>query len=233
MVSQVLVATDDLAAGRRLRRGLEAEDVTVLSAECAGDVLALLDIHELDLILIQTDLPGLPAHELAQICSQRTGALVLVVDLRATNEIDIGQMPLLHQRILEPRAEVKTRIGALRMIDVKDERDVSSGPAKHNHCLSSGDITLSLEDNTVEIGDRQVALRPAEAQILRVLLEHSPRIVPPELLLTRVWPDGEADLSALAASVNSLRTALADDPLHPSRIVHVEGYGFKLIPQQQ
>lgn len=233
MVSRVLIAIDDPAAGNRLRRALEAEDVSVLGAESADEVLSLLDSHELDLILIQTDLPGLPARELAHICSQRTGALVLVVDLRATESISVGTLPdILKERDLEARAEVTSRVGALRMIDVEDDPNVPSQERRQHHCLSSGDLTLWLEQNTATIGDREVPLKPIEAQILRVLLEHSPRVVPPELIIARVWTDDEADLSTLAVGITALRTALADDPLHPSRIVHVEGYGFKLTPQR-
>ncbi|MGM0494387.1 MAG: winged helix-turn-helix domain-containing protein [Armatimonadota bacterium] len=233
MMSRVLVATDQPKARDRLRRALEAEDVVVLGASTADDVLAILDSHELDLILIHAGLPGLPSHELADICSQRTGALVLVVDMRIAQAMRPTETPgLSRERQLEDRAAAGSGVGALRMIDVHDDYNTSGRMRRSSHCLSSGDLTLWLDQNTVTVGERDTPLKPVEARILRELLEHAPRVVPPELLIARVWPDGEGDLSALATAISSLRAALGDDPLNPSRIQHVERFGYKITPQR-
>lgn len=233
MMSRVLVASGQPEAGDRLRRALEAEDVIVLGAGTADDVLAVLDSHDLDLILIHAHLPGLPAHELADICSQRTGALVLVVDMQVGRAVDLTETSeLSRERHLEQRAASASGVGALRMIDVDEDYGASRRMRRSNHCLSSGDLTLWLEQNTVTVGERDIPLRPVEARILRELLEHAPRVVPPELLIARVWPDGEGDLSTLATGISSLRAALGDDPLSPSRIQHVDGFGYRLTPRR-
>src|SRR5690554_490706 len=87
MVTKVLLAADDGEAAVRLRHALEAEQMTVLRARSAEEVLALLDSHALDLMILQSDLPGAPGHELARICRQRTGALVLLVDMGAAEAL--------------------------------------------------------------------------------------------------------------------------------------------------
>ncbi|MGC9319823.1 MAG: winged helix-turn-helix domain-containing protein, partial [Armatimonadota bacterium] len=96
--------------------------------------------------------------------------------------------------------------------------------------LRLGDLALDLNTHALRVGKREIALPPSQASVLRVLIEHCPRVVSPELLVARAWPEGERDQSALGDAIVGLRNALEEDPLHPTRIMHVAGYGYRIVP---
>ncbi len=119
-------------------------------------------------------------------------------------------------------------MGRLHLVGTESEKYGIRPRRRGSHSLSLGDLTLHLKEHTVKVGEQINSLSPVEVEILRVLMEHSPRVVSPELLMQRVLLDSDCDVSALATALYSLRKALDDDPLHPSRIKYVEGFGYRI-----
>jgi len=81
-------------------------------------------------------------------------------------------------------------------------------------------------------GAEAVRIAPKAFQLLEILLDEAPRVVPKAELLERLWPDAvvvEANLSNL---VGHVRAAIGDssDRPHLLKTVHGFGYGFAYPP---
>lgn len=231
MISTVLIATDDRAVASLLQSALETDGITLLCADTAEEVVALLDSQEFDLVILQLDLRGMAAAELASVSRQRTPAIMLLIDtIKDTAKASDESAGEMHQMILDSRTGGGEGSHGLRMLGTEGEALCSMHEDEGAHCLTLGDLTLHLDRHAVTVGEHCARLTPMQARILRVLIEHSPRVVSPELLVERVRLGGEADLSQLAAGIASLRAALGDDPLRPSRIRHFAAYGYCIWP---
>lgn len=84
----------------------------------------------------------------------------------------------------------------------------------------------------VRRGAEAVRISPKAFQLLEILLDESPRVVPKAELLARLWPGAfvvEANLSNLVAEI---RSAIGDSSRQPQwlKTVHAFGYGIDALP---
>ncbi len=223
MKRKVLIVTDNGSLAQLLRHAFEAAHMTVLTADSAENMMALLESHQPNLMIMQSELRDMSRSELANLCSEpEKSALVLLDDEGETKQIAVES----DEKDVEEGAEIAP--DPLHMISADTESSRWTAEHRRMRCLSVGDVTLDLNGHAATVGDRSRSLSPLETKVLQVLMEHFPRVVPPELLAAHVWPDAEGDPSTLAAGISGLRAALADDPLGQSRIRHVEGYGYRI-----
>ena len=216
MTDRVLIVTDDEVLERLLRHTFEAAEITVLTVESIEQMMALFEAQRGDLITLQSE------SEQVGLRRQTThAALVLLEDPDGVAEATqaapaAGDIP------------AETDAECIGIIGAGPGRDRPGGPTGRARCLSLNEITLDLNQRTVTVGDRSSCLTPVETRLLQLLIEHSPRVMPSELLMERIWSDADGDLAALAAAICSLRSAVDDAPQGKSRIQHVEGYGYRI-----
>jgi DNA-binding winged helix-turn-helix (wHTH) protein len=77
-------------------------------------------------------------------------------------------------------------------------------------------------------GGEEIHLRPKAFELLALLIEAAPRIVPKREIHERLWPGGLVTDATVVAIVKELRRALSDsDPQSPViRTIHSVGYAF-------
>ncbi len=101
--------------------------------------------------------------------------------------------------------------------------------SRRRGALQLGDITLDLDTHALTIGSRRIPLPPSQARLLAVLMEHAPRVVPPELLIARVWPPNEGNMAMLADAIVGVRNVLeSEDGEQAVAICYVTGFGYRL-----
>jgi DNA-binding winged helix-turn-helix (wHTH) protein len=89
-------------------------------------------------------------------------------------------------------------------------------------------FSLDVHSRLLTAGHRTIPLTPKAFDLLVLLLEAQPRVVPKAELHKRLWPGTFVSESSLANLINSLRAILGDDPKKPRliRTVHRVGYAF-------
>jgi len=93
--------------------------------------------------------------------------------------------------------------------------------------LTFGDFVLDLDQRRLfAAGNREVHLQPKGFELLRALLEHRPKALSKDAILSRVWPETFVSENTLAAVVRDLRAALGDDAQEPRFIRTVFGFGY-------
>lgn len=96
--------------------------------------------------------------------------------------------------------------------------------------LEAGPIKLDAAKAEVRVSDRLVNLTPTEFRILQTLLQHSRRLVTPEILWREVWGSngGLLDLKRVQRHVRSLRKKLTAGSSEVDVIATVRGMGYKV-----
>jgi len=99
-----------------------------------------------------------------------------------------------------------------------------------------GDLSVDLEPRIARAG-QEVKLSPKEYSLLRLLVQHSGKVLTHQFLIRELW-DKPADPQYLRAYVRQLRRSIETDPERPQYIVTEIGIGYRLreaereVPQQ-
>jgi two-component system KDP operon response regulator KdpE len=93
--------------------------------------------------------------------------------------------------------------------------------------FQTGDLTVDVVKRIVKVGDREVKLTPKEYEILRLLVQHSGRVLTHRFLLDNVW--GEiTDVQYLRVFVRQLRQKIEEAPDQPRYILTETGVGYRM-----
>jgi DNA-binding winged helix-turn-helix (wHTH) protein len=92
--------------------------------------------------------------------------------------------------------------------------------------LTFGDFVLDRGTRQLRRGDEERRLGPKAFELLQLLLDRRPNVVPRERIRDRLWPGTFVSESTLATVVTELRAALDDDPRQPRFVRTVHGVGF-------
>jgi two-component system response regulator RegX3 len=103
-----------------------------------------------------------------------------------------------------------------------------SAVASPDEIYTAGEVTLDVARRRVIRDGEEVALRPKQFELLRVLLANRGRVIPRERLLELVWGEEEfLDGHTLEVHIRWLRQQLERDPSRPARILTVRGVGYR------
>jgi DNA-binding response OmpR family regulator len=92
-----------------------------------------------------------------------------------------------------------------------------------------GDVTIDRGARRVRVGEREVALRPKEFDVLERLARDAGVVVTRERLIDDVWDENWwGSTKTLDVHINALRRKLGEEPGGPSRIVTIRGVGYRL-----
>ena len=70
---------------------------------------------------------------------------------------------------------------------------------------------------------------PTEARLLHLLVKNRGQILPNELLLDRLWPDGNGAMNSLWEYIRRLREKLGDPSEVPHYIESERGIGYRFL----
>ncbi len=90
-----------------------------------------------------------------------------------------------------------------------------------------GRCQLDTESREVALDGASMHLSPKAFELLRLLIEGRPRVVPKAELMQRLWPDSFVEEANLPVLIGEVRTAIGDAGVgHIIKTHHRVGYGF-------
>ena len=95
--------------------------------------------------------------------------------------------------------------------------------------IDCGSLVIDLDKREVTSGGKQLTLTPTEFRLLEVLARRKGKAVAEEEMIQELWgAKGQEDTSAVRRYIWLLRKKIEIDPAHPTRVVTVRGYGYRL-----
>jgi DNA-binding response OmpR family regulator len=220
---KVLLVEDDRRILDFLKRGLEAEGYVVDVAENGSDGLAMAEVTEYPLVVLDRMLPGLDGLEVCQSL-RRQGRTSLVLMLTAKDRLEDkleGFRGGADDYLTKPFAfdELLVRMDALlrrgRYKETTELRQV-------------GDLVLDLRTKTAVRGTREIALTAKEFALLDYLMANAGTVVSRTRLLTNVWHYGfDPGTKVIDVYIRYLRAKIDSGEDKP--LIHtVRGFGYKI-----
>ncbi|MDP5253159.1 MULTISPECIES: response regulator transcription factor [unclassified Vibrio] len=96
--------------------------------------------------------------------------------------------------------------------------------------LQFGELTIYTKERRAFRGQYKLPLNPTTYKILELLCQCAPNVVSKQTIIDTLWPDDEAETSALRSHIYQLRNAL-DKPFEHAMLVTVPKVGFRLEKQ--
>ena len=225
-VMRVLLVEDELTLADSVRRGLEADGMTVDHVADGLDGLWRASEGEYDAIVLDIMLPGMNGYE---VCRQLraddvwTPILMLTAKDGEYDEADAFDLGA-DDYLRKPFSHV-VLVARLRSL-------VRRGAAARRTVLAVGDLELDPGAMQCRRGGTPIDLTPREFAVLETLLRRAPSVVSKSELLGAVWGmDFDGDPNIIEVYVGYVRRKI-DRPFDTETVKTVRGIGYQVVTQR-
>jgi DNA-binding response OmpR family regulator len=220
-MTKILVVDDEPGILRFIRRALESEGHTVLTASDGSEGLRLAAEHRPALVILDLVMPGLSGTAvLAALLTDRSDARVLVLsavgDVQARVRcLDAGAVDFLPKpfAVAELLARVRSRL-----------RDASNEDRAATEELQCGTLRLDLRTRRLHSSTRHVELSQREFALMQHLMRNAGSVCSRAELLSEVWGYAfDPGSNVVDVTIARLRSKIKD-----LRIETVRNVGYSL-----
>ncbi len=220
---RILIVEDETSIANFVRDGLEEEGFSVDIADNGkkGLQLALENIAEYDVILLDWMLPGLNGIEICRTI-RKENKTVPIIFLTAKDTVDDAVFGLesgANDYIRKPFS-FEELLARIRVLMRKNETGLL--------VFSAGTIELNIDKHTVTKGGKPVELTQKEFSLLEYFLRNKGKVCRRTRIIEKVWDlHFDYDSSVIDVYINALRKKL-DEPGKTSLITTIRGIGYKI-----
>lgn len=228
---RVLVVDDERAIRRFLNASLSAHGYSVYEASDGHEALLAVVRDRPDIIILDLGLPDpspisgkvLDGIEVTRQLREWTQIPILVLSVREDETtkvaaLDMGADDYLTKPfgIAELMARMRTAL-----------RHASQPAGEPVYVI--GNLKMDLNRRLVTVSGNEVALTPTEYDLLRILMQHSGKVLTHGQLLRQVWGTRyETEIHLLQVNISNLRQKIEPDPSRPTYILTEIGVGYRL-----
>jgi len=224
---RILIVEDETSIANFVREGLMEEGFSVDLADNGkkGLQLALDNITEYDVILLDWMLPGLNGIEICRTVRKENKS-VPIIFLTAKDTVDDAVFGLesgANDYIRKPFS-FEELLARIRVLMRKNETELL--------VFSAGDIELNIDKHTVTKGEKPVELTQKEFSLLEYFLRNKGKVCRRTRIIEKVWDlHFDYDSSVIDVYINALRKKL-DEPGKTSIITTIRGIGYKIESEE-
>ena len=219
---KVLVVDDEPPMRKLLRMGLSTQGYDILEAPNGKTALKLVGQNP-DLVILDLGLPDIEGHDLLELIRGKNERVPIVVLSSRGDEagkvlaLDLGADDYITKPFGMDELLARIRTALRHQLQVPGERPI----------FRTGDLSVDLVRRIVKIGDREIKSSPKEYELLRVLAQHSGKVLTHKFLIGELW-DETVDAQYLRVLVGQLRKKIETDPERPQYILTETGIGYRL-----
>ena len=230
---KILVVDDEPTLVETIRYSLKKEGYEIVVALDGLKALEVARQERPDLVILDVMLPGLDGFEVCRALRRETIVPILMLTAR-DDEIDkvVGLEIGADEYMTKPFSmrELIARVRAmLRRVQMLRAETATTRDADAE-TLRSGDLGVDIRAHRVFLGEREIALKPKEFDLLAFFVRNRGQVFNRDLLLQRVWGyDFAGDTRTVDVHVRGLREKVERDPSEPTRIETVRGVGYRFV----
>ena len=226
----VLVIEDDPSTAQMVAEALEHDNHIVGVARDGQAGLREMYVRQPNLIILDINMPLMDGWTVCQRIREVSNIPIIMLTAQdAPEEIIKGLDMGADDYIVKP-FEMKVLLARVRA----NLRRAASEPTlfKRDILYSDDYLTVNLEEHRVTVEGEPVRLTPTEFNLIALLVDSAPRIVPYRDLLEQVWGfEYIDDIDYLRVYIWHLRRKLEPDPKEPTYIINELGVGYRFERQ--
>jgi two-component system response regulator VanR len=226
---RILIVEDEREIAELVEIHLRAEGFEVFKAENGRRAFAILENHEIHLVILDIMLPGPDGLEICRRIRKDRNIPILMLSAKSADMdkvlgLSTGADDYLAKpfNVLELLARVKSQLR--RFFVLNPAIPAADGEGK----IAAGGLLMDRNRRSVTIDDREIRLTATEFDILYLLAGHPGRVFGAEEIFRTVWADRYYDSNnTVMVHIRKIREKIEDDPGRPLRIRTVWGVGYK------
>ncbi|MGA7672720.1 MAG: response regulator transcription factor [Nitrolancea sp.] len=230
-MTKILLVEDETSLQATIAYNLKKAGYEIATASDGESALELARDQRPDLVLLDVMLPTIDGFDVCRNIRRSSGVPIIILTAR-NDEIDrvVGLEIGADDYLTKPFSmrELLARVKAiLRRRDLLHQ-DLVKEQGSTAHTLDVGQLSIDLDAYRVTLGQREIALKPKELELLVHLVRHRGAVCPTRQLLGEVWGyDYYGDSRTLAVHIHGLREKLETEPGGSRLIETVRGVGYR------
>ena len=231
MKARVLVIEDEPEINELISLYLNHEGIETLSCSTGEEGLAKITAGDVDLAVLDINLPGMDGYEVLQALRKKHNFPVIIVSAR-TDDADMilgfgyGADDFVTKPFSPRVLAARVRAHLRRKAEYSEQKtEVLFGPF-----VLDIDARSLRKRNAEADSFEQIALSPKETELLINLAQNRGKPRNSEELYSSVWGNEYGDIATVAVHIQRLRKKIEDDPSEPRFILTMKGIGYMLSP---
>ena len=219
---RVLLVDDEVRLAEGIRRGLEAEGMTVDVAHNGVDGLWRAREQDYDVVVLDVMMPGMSGYRVCQsMRAEEIWTPVLFLTAKDGEWDEVEGFETGADDCLTKPFSYPVLVARLRSL-------VRRGATARPATFSAGDLVLDPAARTVHRGDTEIELTAREFAVLEFLMRHPAEVVTKLEVLDNVWDDAfDGDPNIVEVYIGRLRRKV-DRPFGRDGIQTLRGAGYRM-----
>jgi DNA-binding response OmpR family regulator len=219
---RILVVEDERKMAELIRRGLERELHSVITAYSGPDGFELARAYPFDAMVLDVMIPGFDGFELAKrLRAAGNSTPILFLTARDTEDDVVKGLD-------RGGDDYLTKPFSFREFSARLRALARRAPQVAPPVLRLEDLTLDTATHQLERGGRAIALTKTEYILLEFFLRHRGQVLTRNVLIDAVWGlSGSVENNTLDTFIKLLRQKI-DSGFEPKLLQTVRGFGYKL-----
>jgi two-component system, OmpR family, alkaline phosphatase synthesis response regulator PhoP len=232
MSHKILIVEDDDAIATGLSLNLRLAGLSPMVARDGDEALTTITDNELDLVLLDINLPKRNGLEVLTELRARDELVPVIVLSARDGEFDkVAALRLgADDYVTKPfaLAELLARIDAV----LRRTSPASAGAAESSPgaTLRFGDVAIDPQQRLVTKSGQVVRLTHLEYELLRFFVDHPNMVFSRHDLFARVWGQSAGSVRTVDNFVGQLRKHFEPMPEQPEHFITVRGSGYRFNP---
>ena len=220
---KILIVDDEPPIRKLLRVGLSAQGYAVIEAQNGKIAIEQMQSAAPDLIILDLGLPDISGQKLLQRWRSEHNPVPIVVLSSRTDEagiveaLELGADDYVTKPFGVNELAARIRVALRHKLQQHGETAV----------FQTGELSVDLVRRVVKVGGEEVKLTPKEYDILRIMVQHSGKVLTHSFLMKEIWGDIH-DVQYLRVYVRQLRQKIEPNPEQPRYITTETGIGYRL-----
>ncbi|NWJ95721.1 MAG: response regulator transcription factor [Chloroflexi bacterium] len=228
-MEKILVADDEKAILRTLKRNLTGRGYEVITAADGEEALAQIEEALPDLIILDLMMPRMSGLEVCRRVREWSQIPIIVLSARGeepqkVEALDLGADDYLTKPFGMDELLARIRVALRRVSQLKENAQLT----QKSQFFVDEDLTIDFVRREVIFKGQEVKLTPKQYELLKYLAQNAGRVITHRAALVAVWgPEYGGESQYIHTFINQLRHKIEADPVHPHHILTEPGVGYR------
>ncbi|MGL4772318.1 MAG: response regulator transcription factor [Clostridium sp.] len=228
MKNKILVVDDEKEIRELLEINLKNDGYDVITAQNGIEALGILEIHTIDLIVLDIMMPGIDGLEVCRRIREKRNLPILMLSAKSENMDKIqGILTGADDYMTKPfdSLELMVRVKAL----LRRAYLFNDNSKEENNLINIENLVIDKSSHTISVDGKEIALTSREFDILFLLGENRGRVFSSEEIFEKVWKEKYFQSNnTVMVHMSRLRDKL-NKYTDGAKIIHtVWGVGYKI-----
>jgi two-component system KDP operon response regulator KdpE len=220
-----LIVDAELQARRYLRNGFELHGFNVLEAISGAEALRAAVLQALNIIILDPALADMDGSEMLERLRSWSSVPLIVVSERTEESEKVRLLQLGADDYVVKPFGMSELLARARAVMRRHRSPMVAGQPT----VQCGPLVVDFMARAVFLNKRRVALTALEFRLLRILAQHSGKVLTHQFLLREVWGNEHvANTHYLRIFVGRLRQKIEARQDQPRILVTEKGVGYRL-----